>query len=407
MPEKTHMSFLMLDQIQIRNRVSCVASVLLFTILGAGSCHAFADEKQAAAQPPTGPAARPGLRQRAVTDGAIIAPAPVFGTIWDLRVGDAFQVDVHTTRQTTMTSKENGNRFFETKQRSQIRLEYRVMSAHPDGSILLNVGIANASRSVDAGSTDSSEEIQTTTSEQVLESLRGLTFSIALNHDGSVRKIGQDDFAGLLNRLTGLNPEAEAILRECGSAEVLASWLATPFWFDGASTESRDVIQEVPLGLLGRMKVAIRLDSTVEDEGAVESDSQVPPSGSVAGNQADSRQHVGLSGNGRYLPPDGNHQTQSPVRFLADSVQLDLWRGKATIIPHVKSDSVQSRTRPVFDKLDMTCVIHGECLIKLPDTRISVEFEQTQVQAWSVTAWQMRRGFDQFNRLSMPIERAE
>ena len=338
-------------------------------------------------------------------------PADAFETIWGLRPGDSFVVDVLIHRQTIIRPTQSAGEGLEAVDTSSAnlegdsvsvsdrwRLEYRVQSVSPSGRLHISVRVAEAERNTDPQGPHSTGPL----SNRKLQTLQGLELLFAVNSEGEVEGVDEGDRTAMVSTFTGLNPDVEACLQECCSSQNIIGWFAKPFWFnvsnelpgdepsldvDVTSSPSRDVRDEISLGVLGRLRTNVRLlqQSTASLD------------------KRSNRINYTITGNGRFVPVQVTQM--QPVRFVAVSAQLDSYSGTASVIPTVASESQVDRTRPLFDRLDLSYVMRGSCEMEVAQRRKKLEFQQTQVQTWTLRSSQMRRSFlDQSDRLMLPVD---
>jgi hypothetical protein len=303
-----------------------------------------------------------------------VVPAKLPTTIWGLRTGDRFVVQVFIVKQTEVTIDEQPPTTSDTRDRFEI--EYQVTETLKSGDLVFSARLRKVSREagVSAPATIKS-------SSPAVRSLDEVRIKLQVDPLGNITSIDPKEKEALLAAMSALDPTAWQLLRESCPDEVIMEWFARPFWTavepaiigspknsDKVSYPKREA--SIALGAFGVLKTTLTLQP---DTGAGEENS------------------VTISGSGRFAPLVTPATSQSPGRLpLQDfTAELDEFSGRVRLARNDEEaeGGPEPPDSPMFQSMETTARLHGTALMqKLNGADVSkVSFQQTQIQLWVVT----------------------
>lgn len=302
------------------------------------------------------------------------APAKLPTTLWSLRTGDRFVVQIFIVKQTEVTIDEQPPTTSDTRDRFEI--EYQVTESLKSGDLVFSARLRKVTREAGVGAPASLRS-----SSPAVRSLEELRLKFQVDPLGYITSINSKERDALLAALSALDPTAWQLLRESCPDEVIIEWFARPFWTAvdpaaNSNNKSAGTLQypdreaAIALGAFGVLKTTLALQP---DTGAGEENS------------------VTISGTGRFSPLVIPPSSQSPGRLpLKDfTAELDEFSGRVRLSndnEEIEAGPKPTRSR-MFQSMETTARLHGAGLMqKLPASDFAkVSFQQTQIQLWVVT----------------------
>jgi hypothetical protein len=308
------------------------------------------------------------------------APAKLPATLWGLRAGDRFVIQVFIVKQTEVTIDDQPPSISDTRDRFEI--EYQVSETLKTGDLVFLAGLKKVTREAGAGAPTSLKS-----SSPAVRSLEELRLKLQVDPLGNITRIDPKEKEAMLAAMAALDPTAWQFLRESCPDEVIIEWFARPFWTAVDTTTDRgeknadkpnypERQAAIALGAFGVLKTTVTLQP---DAGTGEENS------------------ITISGTGRFAPLVTPPSSQSASRLpLKDfTAELDEFSGRvrmsnATVEVAEESEPEAAPVPPLnrmFQSMETTARMHGTGLMqKLPTADFAkVSFQQTQIQLWVLT----------------------
>ncbi len=304
-------------------------------------------------------------------------------TVWRLRTGDKFVVNVFIIKQTEVTIEGQPPETNETRDRFEI--EYTVTAVMKSGDGFFTVRLKKATR--ETGNTTSESIKASAPSARSLEDLR-LRFQV--DRLGQITNIDRRDKEAFLVALSSLDPSAWQMMRDACSDEALAGWFSRPFWpavpdpivaaaDQGEATESKAEIPErveaMALGPFGLLNTTVQL---------------TPPT------NVDDETGLKISGTARFaplvVPKSRQAQARLPLRDI--TAELDEFSGRVRLAkrnPVGREQKIIQRGL-AFQSMETTARFHGSGLLtSVDDEPRKLSFRQTQIQLWILAGQTLAR----------------
>jgi hypothetical protein len=307
----------------------------------------------------------------------VAALSPVMGSriaadeqtsVWELRGGDRFIVNVFVVKHTEVTVGEKPPVTSDTRDRFEI--EYRVLEVLKTGDVVLAARLRRSVRETGESSPGSLK-----TASQSKSTLEDLRIRIQVDPAGQVLPLDELERESVLSTLSGVDPATVRLFRDSCPEEVIAGWFGRPFWTASDSTEANGQIPErsdsLSFGPFGTMRTQLTITTRPA---------------------ADLRREYLIAGKGRFVPLVVPESIGSQKTVLLTDVvaELEEYSGKVTAPGDSDAEEPPEdvpRSLP-FQSMDLTVRFQGSGMFQTSENspRQKLLFRQTQVQSWILTS---------------------
>jgi len=304
-------------------------------------------------------------------------------TVWGLRAGDRFLVNVFIIKQTEVTIEGQSPETNETRDRFEI--EYTVAAVMKSGDGLFTVRLKKATR--ETGNTTFESLKVSAPSARSLEDLR-LRFQV--DRLGQITNIDRRDKEAFLVALSSLDPSVWQMMRDACSDETLAGWFSRPFW--PAMPDSIVVAADQGEAPESEVEIPERVESmALGPFGLLNTTVQLTPA-----TNADDETGLEISGTARFAPlvvPE-SRQARGRLPLTDVTAELDEFSGRVRLAKRKPAEREQkiSQRGLAFQSMETTARFHGSGLLASgEDEPRKLSFRQTQIQLWILAGQTLAR----------------
>lgn len=265
--------------------------------------------------------------------------------VWQLRVGDSFDVRTVVARRTTMNAGTEAATTVETA--DQQIVSYKMETLLPGGDAVFVVSIRRAQRTAEGAVTRNWRA-----GAAELNRLNGFSLRLKVDPEGIAELYPADGHELLLRKLSGGDEQYARFLRDACPSEMWANWLGRPFWLP-----QRDMIRA------DAAERTIRHQEAIGPFGLLVCESVLKPQPAPDGAGT----MLSINCTPRFLPllpPDSIAESTDVIKLPLSAVRIE----EPALTGTVLNDSLNSvNARPPFRIIETRLTLKGSVQVSSPD----------------------------------------